>query len=368
MKWAASAVCGLAVLSAAAGPTAAEPACDPVAIVEGDPALVSSLSAQLIRRGIAIDEAADSEDPCPAVRATGAQDGGAVSVTVEQPDGEKVERDVTTTEIAAIWIESRMRRDVGAPLLAVRVPLVVNPGPAPGATPVVDAGVAGTAFAVRGRDRVSLSARIENGSADDGSGWRTYSAAVCGRIGPLCVGLLGRIGENPEAFSEEPEFTAVTRDSKDLMLTASWPLRAGRLTILPEVGVGIGSMTTRQLGEVVDGYFPPDECWTDPPIPPELCEIPAPLNVTTWGGRLSAGLTLVIPLHDRIALDIGVSAEWLQGAHTDPHLREAPPECDPDGNPFPCVDMGDIYDEFIEYSGEPSRLFRAGIGVRVGLP
>lgn len=91
---------------------------------------------------------------------------------------------------------------------------------------------------------------------------------------------------------------------------------------------------------------------------------------------MSAGLTLVIPLHDRIALDIGVSAEWLQGAHTSPHLRDVlvpdmpfPPEpCEPDGDPTWCDDMGEIYDELLEYPGEPSRFFRAGIGLRVGLP
>ena len=46
-----------------------------------------------------------------------------------------------------------------------------------------------------------------------------------------------------------------------------------------------------------------------------------------------------------------------------------PEDCEPDGDPAEfCDEEGETHEEFIDYSGEPSLMFRAGIGLRVGLP
>ena len=344
-----------AAVTAAAPPLAAEPTCEPVAIVDGDPALVASLQSRLVERGIAIDEA--TPDACPAVRATVVRDGAAVRITVIEPSGAAVARDVTTEEIAATWIESRVRMDVGAPLLAARVPVAVpRGGAAPGAAPSpAAADTMMVAVAAPRRDPLSIAVAIESSFAGDGTDWRSYSLAACARIGPLCVGALGRLGDN-EASVHDDMFIIAKRSSRDLLLTASLPIRGRTFTIAPNVGAGVGWMRTRQVGEPL---FGPDTC-TDPTVD-GTCELPEPINEATRGLRLAAGVTVSLPINARVAFDFGVTGELLAGGHTELYVRD---------NPFDgMADGSDGYtDDFFEYPGEPDRFFRAGIGLRIGLP
>jgi hypothetical protein len=289
-----------------------------------------------------------------------------------------VARGVTTEEIAATWIESRVRTDVGAPLLAARMIAAPPPegGASPGATaPAADA-MLGTA-APPTRDPLSIAVAIESSFAGDGTDWRTYSLSACARIGPVCVGALGRLGDN-EASVHDDMFIIAKRSSRDLLVTASLPIRGRRFTLSPMVGAGVGWMRTSQRDEPLFTPVEPGACAEDPTISPEYCELPDRVDVTTRGARLAAGVSLSIPLGDRVALDIGVSGELLTGAHTDLYVRDDPwgdesvpcepedpsPDCAPDGT---MTDPG-YPDDFFEYPGEPDRFFRAGIGLRIGLP
>jgi len=354
---------GVALLGASV-PLAAEPYCEPVAIVDGDPALVTSLQARLIERGIAIDDAAS--DGCPPLRATIMRQGNVVAVTVVEPSGASVDRSVTTADIAATWIESRVRHDVGAPLLAVRMrPPTIAPGTtAPVA--VVDTPPVASAGPVHAP--LSMAVWMENGSADDSSSWRAYAASACVRLGPTCVGVLGRVSENAE-ITHDDGFTFAERDSRDVLLTVAAPLYVGRVTLLPSVAAGVGWMTTRQIDEPLGPPLPEGECVSDPGLPAEYCELPPQLRVTTRGGRLALGVSVSVPLGNSVALELGISNEWLLGAHSTPLRRDVgffdpadPGRCPPDGDPVMCPD------DFIEYPGEPTRLLRVGIGLRVGLP
>jgi hypothetical protein len=115
-------------------------------------------------------------------------------------------------------------------------------------------------------------------------------------------------------------------------------------------------MRTRQVGEPL---FGPDTC-TDPTVD-GTCELPEPINEATRGLRLAAGVTVSLPINARVAFDFGVTGELLAGGHTELYVRD---------NPFDgMADGSDGYtDDFFEYPGEPDRFFRAGIGLRIGLP
>ncbi len=353
-------------------PSVADTACEPFLLVDGDPVLVSSLTRQLTQRGIAVDGPASEQ--CPAVRATVVRDGQSVSVTLVDQRGARHRRRVTTTDIAATWIESRIASDVSTPLLSGRTP---PPEPAPTLAPPgsVDEAVTRPTPPSR-RGPVSATAAIETGAGSDSSSWRSYAVSACAPLGPMCVGVLGRFGTNPD-HTHNDGLTFADRTSTDVYVTASLPLTLGRATVQPEIGAGVGWLRTRQVDEPFPPFATPEEC-AFMGIDPALCVEPDKFDITSRGVRAAIGLRASVPLADRVALDLGISAELHVGAHTDVYLRDYPyaddgciddpvsPGCGPDGMPLPPPSPEE--DPFLQYAGEPGSVLRAGIGLRVGLP
>ena len=369
--------------------TVADTSCVPSATVSGDAALVADVVAHLDQMGVGSDSAAAT---CPRIEATVVHDGTSVTVSVRDAFGVVETRVVTDARIAATWIQSWCRSDIPAPLL---VPAVLPP-PAPVSTRVsstgseprdtvsVPAPLAGASFA----PRWSGAAMYESSDANDGSSWSGVSASACVLTGGVCFGALARYATNPK-ISITDELTFADRTNIDLVATAAIPFTVGRATVVPMAGVGIGRLrTARHEPAVPPEPDPNDPCGANmAPDDPAMCPVDLPYYIgdgfaaTHWGMRLEAQVTLSVPLGKTVFLDLGAGVSLLPGSHKDAYAPP-PPEIDPDlppnGDPTdpmdpnlppdPNGDTDPFYDPLLELPGEPGRLIRFAIGLRVELP
>lgn|GEM_PF-6666652 len=369
--------CGaFAIASAfAAGPLAAEPACAPTVHLSGAPELVMDLSRSLRARGVHIAGAARPSpshappDTCtPPVGAARVESSSrGIAVLFRDPGGQTEAREVSTTDIAATWIESRLRRDVSRPLLAARIATVSaaassSPasapagGAAPGARqhplaerdrlPATEAG--GSLAAAR----VHVAAFAEFGSDDRNSTWGGIGGTACVRTGPVCLGVVGRAGWASRDDTLE-------RSNYEVLGLLSVPMQAGRVTVSPDIAVGIGSVTTEE-----PAFVAPAPGCADGSSAPE-CGAPW-ARFQTLSGRAAVGVTASIPIADRLHLDLRVEGSAAVGARTadfmvDDPFSLPPPDPGPDGEP------GDDGRVLYRIEGEPGRVVRAGIGLRLGV-
>jgi hypothetical protein len=316
---------GLCMVAAQSGGVRAmaDSSCVPAARVDGGSAIEATVIAELRRRGITTSPAG----ACPFVRADLRERGDNVVVHIVDADGRVVERTANGPLAAATLIESWTRADVVAPLLVARPDPVPTFPTTRTLASQVDTRSQVIATPRPPRDRLppalSLTASGETSLATDGSIWFGLSAGLCVPMGPVCTGALARVASDPGRWGDSQDRHS-SRLAADVLLGAALPFRRGRLTLLPALALGVGWMRTSALKSTVSGDT---------------------LDVDSGGIRTSSSIQISFALSPRLALDLGLTVDFAPLAHTAPYDAEA---------------------TFL--AGEPLAYFRAGVGLRIGLP
>jgi hypothetical protein len=189
------------------------------------------------------------------------------------------------------------------------------------------------------------------------------------RIGQVCVGGRVRVGFDPERIHEQ---TAVARNDVAVLATASRSIAVGRMTIAPELGLGVGRLATRRVEDTCNAMPPPNcNIMTDPmcmPVPEvdNTCEPGDPAGTTpklyvgdnfkasTIAPRVAVALRVAVPLFEHVWLDGLAGWTYTPFAHTESFGTTG--MIDPNTTPGVLVAL----------PGEPSSGYVLGIGLRVG--
>jgi hypothetical protein len=362
------------VTCSSASPVSAQPrrcstqprAGDPSVRVVGAPVSAAGVRQLLARAGVAVDAA------CAPVRASLIQSESGLEVVLTGDDGRTARRVVSTEAVAATWIESWVRRDLGAPLLPTAAPRATLRPPSLQRVPRDAAPTPKPAAPTPGRWSLAVAGHSRSA---DAVAWRGVAAAGCANLGPLCVGATGRYGAAGELTANDG-MTYARRQSVDLLAEVRAPIQLGRAVLAPSAGIGVGwNHTARDepaMPAPSDPDLPPGPDGTVPgdpncdPSDPNLCDPtlePPPYYVgdgfsaSTIGLRLDAGLSLSLPITDRIAVDLSAGITFLPTAHLDEYDPLAA-DRDEIGEPLPV-------DPMLLLPGEPSRVTFWGIGLRV---
>jgi hypothetical protein len=191
---------------------AAQP-CPPAVELSGPPAVVSGLESLLARRGVAVGASA----PCAAARAELAIVPDGYTVSIEDSEGRRSDRTVTTLASASTLIETWVRPDLG-PLTQVEVSVARTP-PAPALS-------------------VSLGAAFETSLADDKSIWLGGGASIGVLWGPVWLGGRGRLAR--EQWAALPNGARASGSDATLLAVVGWPLKFGKSRLVPSLGLGVG--------------------------------------------------------------------------------------------------------------------------------
>jgi hypothetical protein len=353
---AARAALALVLLASAVQITRAEP-CAPRAELAGDAEAVAKVAAELQRLGVEASTDPANRPPrgsCPVIVAAVELDrGGGIAVAVRDGSQRSEGRVVSDAVLAAAWIDSWLRDDFEVPLAA---PIV-----APPAAPAVRVDEAPAAATVSMLDRFSLAASFVQSWSDDRSSWSGVAGSLCLRAGEVCVG--GRFSYAKQTVVAD--LTAAAKHDLALLATASYSQDIGRMSVAPEVGIGIGRLTTTRVEgckpvEMTCGQIdpmnldcvdpPPDPCTSDPTV----AYVGDEFSTSTFTPRISAALRIAIPLFDHVWLD-GIAAATLSpmGHSADYQDKDA---INADGTMNPAYPL----------PGDPLFGVQLGIGLRLG--
>jgi hypothetical protein len=231
--------------------------CGSTATLLGDAGPLGAVSSALRRRGIRSERGAG----CSALRVTVARRGEGIRLAMLQPTGRLTTRVVATAETAATLIESLLRTDIAAPLMAARaldspgsadgramarVPAFAPAGPLDAET-VED--VAPPPAPPSRRFAPTVAMVGEAGVARGGA--REYGAGLtsCVRVGAVCIGLAARLARASVARSPDLEGSQATVADGMLAADLAWPI--GRATLRPGAAIGLGWVGVR--GSQLDG-------------------------------------------------------------------------------------------------------------------
>jgi len=219
------------LVSLAAGAGRSVWACPPAVRLGGDKALVAEVAPVLSERGIST-----APGECPALAIVLDKRGRATLVTAAGDDGGAT-REVTDVRTAATVIESWVRTDVEAPLLARRradddagggaPPTVVVDAPAPDATGGLQAFALG-----------------ESGLANDRTSSVGLQVGACAMRGPACVGGRARVATVADGPGEWE--ATMDREAVDALASLDLPVRLGRMVASSGVGLGLGWVHTHE--------------------------------------------------------------------------------------------------------------------------
>lgn len=266
--------------------------CPPSVRLSGDRGLIADVAPVLADRGITT-----WGGECPAVPVQVERRGAMTVVSTPSNGDQPSERAVSDVRTAATVIESWVRTDVEAPLLAPR-PAEDAEGPvrAPGGLATL-ATVATPAVPARG---VQVFTVAETSRASDGTGWFGLRMGGCVMLGPLCVSALARVG----AVIDRPQRWrgGLERRGVEVLLGTDLPLRLGRATLAPGVAFGVGWTHTHEEGGGADQE--------------------------TGGLRAESHLGLLYPLSPRLAAEVAFAFEVTQATHVESNLA-APVPADP---------------------------------------
>lgn len=361
----------LAMLVVSSDRALAEP-CAARAELDGDRTTVTEIASELTRLGV---ETGKPTPGCRGVYAVVERDaGGGIQVAIRDGSKRSEGRVVGDPAIAASWIDSWLHDDLDGTTWLVAVPApnrVAELGPAGGppatVAPRIDQPPAHTSWI----DRMSLTASYDYAWLADDSTASGFSVAGSLRIGRGAFGLHAGYLEEPERTID---LTAMARGDSWLLATASLPISAGRMSIAPELGVGIGRTTTRRI-EGCDPMMPPPNC--DPSDPtcamqPVMCSETDPGTGKTFVGdhldeatvtpRLAASIRIAVPLFEHVWLDGLVGIQLAPFGHSDPFGSTS--GLNADGTMDPNTGMVDQ----LALPGEPGHGWRIAIGLRVGAP
>jgi hypothetical protein len=213
----------------------AEPTCIPVVRVSGDPAVATPVMQMLRRRGVSVS----GESRCGALTAVLTSRGEQTLITIVDPEGRMVERAAVDAEAVATVIESWVRGDLSAPLLAAREPPVQRQAADRESPPPIAQTVA-----LETRP-IEVGAAAGAGLSSDGALWTAAHAQACVTVGPMCAGALVRLANDTESQGDSVERTT-SRTAMDMLLVADLPLRRGGLALTPGIGIGQTSLRARR--------------------------------------------------------------------------------------------------------------------------
>lgn len=353
----------LAVVLSGIRTAGAEP-CVPRAALAGDAAAVAQVAAELRRMGVAIEPATGAEPArCAVVAAIEPDRGGGISVAVRDASQRSEGRVLSDATLAAVWIDSWVHDDFDE---EAAPPVAAMPVTAPGTVAAI-----AVAPPPPAGDRFAVAASYEQSWSDDGTWWTGLSGGTCARVGAFCLGVRVRYAEQQQPTN----LTIAARSDLSALATASWTHPLGRMQIAPEVGLGVGRMTTDRVeGCTAPIAQPAQPCQPgDPtciPPPPQPCEVTADgtptgavyvgdgFHATTYTPRAEAALRVSVPLAAHV---------WLQGlaAVTVAPFGHATAYQPP---PPSTGGTGPISPAQIAMPGEPEAAVQLGIGLRVGAP
>jgi hypothetical protein len=303
-----------------------------VAHLRGDAQLVGPIAAVLVERGVAQPGGGDREGrDCPAVDVTVRREGEALVVSAGGGDAPPVRREVTDVRTAATVIESWVRTDVQAPLLAGRAPAswdaendaetdaekdtpitaTGDPSPPPPALVSAPAAAAGQ----KDGRLVQVFTVAETSLGSDRTSWVGAQVGACVMLGAVCAGARARFAS--VASGPGPWQSELDRRGVEMLLGADLPMRLGRATLSPGVAAGVGWIHTHEESSRSKG----DE---------------------TGGLRGEAHLALSYAIRSRLALELALSLDVTQATHVETASSSAP------------------------LPDEPRLLARLGAGVRFG--
>lgn len=355
-----AAVCAAACAALAARgvrPAAADPAaCAPAARVAGDPELGASIELELAVLGVV---SRDVPAACPAVDVDVSRAGDAVVVVVRDAAGRRAQETVTDTHVAAVWIDSWARPELGAPLLVPRAevapPVVAPPtatAPAPTRAPVgLDAA------ATHGGLVLDAGGGLLYG--DDGSTWRALDLGLCARLGRLCIGAAATLADDRN-FSHNGGMSQTDRLAGALLATVSAALPLGQMHLVPSAGLGaVWTRATRGAGCSLQ-MDPANQLDCETPVVVE-----DGFEIDTLAVRARLGLAGAFPVSDRVSFLLGGAIEWTFLGRDEATLPsyidpDASGGMDPDGALWPI--------EAYEMPADPTRHTRIGAALRVGWP
>lgn len=328
-------------------------ACPPAAAVHGDLELIGPVAEELAAVGVATDA---PDIACPRVEVTLSRAGNQrLLVQIHNDAGRDEARVVSAPRIAAAWIHSFTRDDIGAPLLlahlahlAPRPPPPLNDGP-----DTRDAPPKGSA-----RTRLSIALRVESLAAADDSTWTAVGGDACAQIGPVCIGTRVRFARNA-GFSHNGDRTRTDRSHSEFLAIVEAPVNVGRLAIRPRLGVGLARTLT-------DRHNPRRQpCATAGSSAPCDAQVPVYIGdgfaVRTNRLAIDTGIALTVPLTERLSLEVGGSLGLIPFANTEPYL---PSYVTPTGEDAGTNNGLDADEVLFSLPGEPTRFWRASLGLR----
>lgn len=318
--------------------------CVPTAVLTGAPELVSPLANELRMLGVASEATPD----CPAVTADVERGRSGFTISLREPNGRHVTRNLSDLRISATWIDSWLHQDLGASLLAARLP------PTPAAS-VSSEQTAATAPALSSR-RYQATMGYESITRDRSVPWQGARGGLCTNLGPSCVGMQVALARRASEYSLENELFEFSERSVDLLAAIQWPIELGRTTLSPHLAIGAGWFETKRAGIPtcpVDGANCPPE--------PEAMDA---ARRGTWSPRADAGLALSLPIASALHLRLGGGVGYRPLAAPAQRTEDNSEEClDPAD---PACTQPEI-PGLLSFAKEPSTSWRLFIGLQVHL-
>jgi hypothetical protein len=287
-----------------------------------------------------------------------------LTVRLRDDAGRTAVREVSSELVAAMWIESWTRRELGAALL---------PAPIVGAAPEHDR-LAAAPTTQPTPLSFHVATRSVSGSDDVSS--RSFGAGLCVMVGPVCVGGEAHVDQRGDLSANEG-LTRARRLGADALASVCVPVPIGRATIAPSLGLGLGYLrTNRQEPDPTSGLMdpgcadpPPNTDPMDPNQPPEPCTELPPIyvgdgfGVHSLGVRVHGGLGLSVPITASVSLELSAGITLAPTAHRTAFAPD-------DGQSMPGPNGMDelASDPLYWLPGEALRSTYWGVGLRVGRP
>ena len=211
--------------------------CTPVAVLDGDPAMVELVETYLQVRGVSTHLAGD----CPSSTATLSVSSAGVSVRLSNSTGRTDTRVVSDASTAAALIESWARSDLITPLLDAERRAPVAPRDAEPRSPVSAMPPSSESLPNHGDSsiRYALGLRPAIALAGDLSTWLNVSATGSVCIGPLCPGVAVRYNVDLGASGHSRDLKT-SRHGVEVLVTGEYPIDLGVVTLAPGAGLGAG--------------------------------------------------------------------------------------------------------------------------------
>ncbi|HVR63581.1 MAG TPA: hypothetical protein VMU50_16890 [Polyangia bacterium] len=286
------AVAALVILTCGVARSAtSKPICAPGARVDGPSDIVGPVRAIVAAHGVRVVIDADCRPHAVRALIERNRDGRGFTLTTVDESGRGSTRAFEDPATAASLIES-WALDESAELLApARAP--------PEADTAADTPLARTLLDEQAGARLHLQVGPETSLASDGSWWYGAAVGACARVGPLCTGAVLRSTRDADV-SGASRTDSVERTNIDVLLTASWLLRARAVILAPTLAVGAGWLRTRTEGGLLQDAI----VWMNRNLRTEL------------------SLQARWPVSARVALAAEIGGTWSPWAHSDEHVED----------------------------------------------